>query len=128
ALCFPWSSRAASVAILPSTISSASMTCHCRCTLPAVGTNEPILRSLSAAFAGAPADEPKQCGGCQPRSKDGKPKGYRRLGALSRQSGHLSCQARVCRSCLTVLLAAYKNRHRKNRLGRLPISELPSSA
>jgi hypothetical protein len=56
-LCLPWSRRAASVATRPSTASSASITCHCLCTLPAVGTNEPIenpfrlrdgLRLLSA--------------------------------------------------------------------------------
>src|SRR5687768_9397624 len=51
ALCLPWSRRAASVAIRPRTIASASMTCHSRATLPALGTNEPMRSSLAFTTA-----------------------------------------------------------------------------
>src|SRR4030095_15518997 len=60
--------------------------------VPAVGTNEP-MKSLSAypavaqVVTGAPAvaDPPKHGVGSRLLSKDGKPRGYRRFGTLSRQ-------------------------------------------
>src|SRR5262245_51319471 len=50
-LCLPWSRRAASVATRPTTWPSASIKCHCRTMVPAVGTNEP-MKSLLALLSG----------------------------------------------------------------------------